>query len=250
MAYLAVFHTLRQQVGWLNLYRRVAGETSAWGRLLDHTVVHLAVLYPVVWWHCHAPLKFVWFREGDFVALPPWVESQILGAFALTLVLYALVAIGRYAHGRGTPGKDLLVATTVLTWLVAIVWAHGDYMFTAMSIVPHSVPYIALNLGYLRHRRRSVRQPSVLSWLARHPYVAVGTLWLLAGTEELFWDKAVFHNRADVFGWIGALPIVPEAVATALLSVPQVVHYVLDAFIWRGKTNPTLKNIFRADIFS
>ena len=63
------------------------------------------------------------------------------------------------------------------------------------------------------------------------------TLWLLAYLEEMLWDRGVWHDRAWLFGasWdIGSLKIL----LVPLLALPQVVHYVLDGFVWRRKNNP------------
>jgi hypothetical protein len=49
----------------------------------------------------------------------------------------------------------------------------------------------------------------------------------------------VWHERAWLFGaeWdTSALKVV----LVPLLALPQITHYVLDGFIWRRKSNPSL----------
>jgi hypothetical protein len=70
LAYLAVFHFVRQQYGWVMLYRARTSETDRFGRWLDAGTVYLATLYPLVYWHAHLPRQFSWFLENDFVLLP------------------------------------------------------------------------------------------------------------------------------------------------------------------------------------
>ena len=70
LAYLAVFHFVRQQYGWVALYRARVGERGRAGWWIDAAAVYMATLYPLVYWHAHLPRRFWWFLPGDFAALP------------------------------------------------------------------------------------------------------------------------------------------------------------------------------------
>src|SRR5205807_2576067 len=64
-------------------------------------------------------------------------------------------------------------------------------------------------------------------------------LWTIAFAEELFWDRGVWHDRSWLFGepWdLGALKLA----VVPLLALPQLTHYVLDGFIWRRRSNPSV----------
>jgi hypothetical protein len=56
----------------------------------------------------------------------------------------------------------------------------------------------------------------------------------------MLWDRAIWHDRDWLFGAgldigdTGALILAP------LLAMPQITHYVLDAFLWRRSANPRL----------
>src|SRR5437016_6170632 len=58
LAYLAVFHFIRQQYGWVALYRVRAGERDALGKWIDTVAIYAATLYPLIYWHTHLPRKF------------------------------------------------------------------------------------------------------------------------------------------------------------------------------------------------
>src|ERR1044071_681100 len=74
LAYLAVFHFVRQQYGWVALYRARAGERGRAGWCVDAAAVYMATLYPLAYWHAHLPRRFWWFLPGDFAGLPAWGE--------------------------------------------------------------------------------------------------------------------------------------------------------------------------------
>ena len=58
LSYLAVFHFVRQQYGWVALYRSRGGERDRLGQIVDSTTIYLATLYPLVWWHVNLPRGF------------------------------------------------------------------------------------------------------------------------------------------------------------------------------------------------
>ena len=235
LAYLAIFHFVKQQAGWVALYRARALERGHLDRLIDMAAVYAATGYPLVFWHTHAR-QFDWFTRGDIVRLPAWLDRACFPLYVLALGSY--VARGAYravSQGVYSPGKDLLIATTAMCWYVGIVRSNSDYAFTVMNVFIHGIPYIALIYFYGQSRARTTPWPGIASLLA--------TIWVLAYVEELGWDRAVWGERAWLFGpsWdLGpaALYLVP------LLAVPQVTHYVLDGFIWRRKTNPSLGLMF------
>ena len=64
----------------------------------------------------------------------------------------------------------------------------------------------------------------------------------LAFVEEGVWDVAVWHDHPGLFG---ASALAPGALGLALLvpllALPQAVHYLLDAFVWKvDRHNPGL----------
>src|SRR5690606_3520423 len=92
-AYIAVFHFVRQQVGWVALYRAKNPGRQPIDRFIDEGAVYAATLYPILHWHAHLDQsRFAWFVEGDFIAGAvarawlPWFELcwwLALGAFGV-----------------------------------------------------------------------------------------------------------------------------------------------------------------------
>lgn len=238
LAYLAVFHFVRQQYGWVALYRARLGERGRVGWWVDTAAIYMATLYPLVYWHAHLPRKFWWFLAGDFAALPAVAERAAWLLYVLALGAYAARSgYGWVVKGKGNPGKDVVLLTTALCWYLGIVAFNSDYAFTVTNVVIHGVPYMALVWWYARSRAEGAHRP--YRWAARWPLVFVATLWLLAYAEELLWDRGVWHERAWLFGtsWEWASM---KVLLVPLLALPQVTHYVLDGFVWRRRGNPQL----------
>lgn len=233
LAYLAVFHFVRQQYGWVALYRAKAGERDRFSKAIDTAAIYLATIYPLIHWHAHLPRKFAWFISSDFVNLPVWLEQVTRPVYWIAMVAYVGHSLFRgVRRGQWNPGKDLVVLSTAVCWYVGIVWLNSDYAFTVTNVIIHGVPYMVLVYWTQRRDQWVVRPVSRGQRVMRF----VGLLWLLAYAEELFWDRAINHERSWLFGsaW-------PEHgwhwLLAPLLAVPQMTHYILDGFIWRRRSN-------------
>jgi len=248
LAYLALFHFIRQQAGWVALYRAKADERTRIDRVIDDAAIYAATLYPVATWHAHLPRAFRWFVDDDFVALPALVAAlpTLRALWIAALSIYALRALGKVLAGSPPNlGKHVVVATTAATWYVGIVATDGDLAFTAANVVVHGVPYMALLWGYARARaaEQSASPRAFASRIVRAGAVAfVAVLVAIAFFEELLWDRIVWHAHPVLFGGnTSAAPLsaLAACAAVALLAVPQATHYVLDAVLWRrGVTGP------------
>jgi hypothetical protein len=246
LAYLAVFHFVRQQYGWLALYRARGRERGRLGAAIDRAAIYAATLYPLVWWHAHLPRRFAWFLPGDFAAGLPVAVADTAGAiYVACLGAYAVRALAGAWRREPTPwGKHLLVLGTSLTWYVGIVAFDDDVTFTATNVLVHGIPYAALVFSYVRHTRAREQGlgARLLGGTAGAALVRfVACLWLLAYLEELLWDRSLWHEREYLFG-SGFDMSSLEAWLVPLLAVPQVTHYVVDGLFWRRGKNPLLRS--------
>lgn len=242
LAYLAVFHFVRQQYGWVALYRARLGEKGRAGKYIDTAAIYLATVYPLIYWHANLPRHFWWFLPNDFAGLPAFVVNIVQPFYWLSLALYFAHSLyQRFVKGHANPGKDIVVATTAACWYVGIVAFNSDYAFTVTNVIIHGVPYLALVYWYARTRRVETESRSY-RLLARGPLMFLLTLWLLAYVEELFWHRGMWHERAWLFG--GAWDVQNFKMwLIPLLALPQLTHYLLDGFIWRRKSNPNFRLI-------
>jgi hypothetical protein len=240
LAYVAVFHFVRQQVGWAAIYRARAGDSGTLGRRLDNAVLYAATLVPLLIWHARMPRRFVWFVAGDFVSAPSMgtlIAPARVGYAALLAAWVARVAHRAYTERRVEVGKFCMVVGTLATWWVGIVSTNSDFDFTVANVIPHAVPYMVLLWQYARER--SVDAPLALGSRIVAGGVApfVGLLLMLAFVEEGVWDRLVWHDHVTIFGGGDERPGLGawEAWVVPLLAVPQATHYVLDGLLWRRK---------------
>jgi hypothetical protein len=245
LAYLALFHFVRQQVGWVALYR-ARSKRGASDRLLDDAAVYVATLYPVLVWHTRLrETKFAWFVSGDFVDLS-WIATNLL---PFARVLWALILgafigreVTRYVRTHTFAlGKCVVVASTAACWYVGIAATNSDFDFTVTNVIVHGVPYIVLIWMYARARQRDASS-TLGSQIAALGFTAfMGLLLVLAFAEEMAWDRWVWHDRPWLFG--ASAPDLSGSALTLLvplLALPQITHYLLDGLLWRRRETARL----------
>lgn len=243
LAYLAVFHFIRQQYGWVALYRARENDHDRMGWWIDAGAIYLATIYPLIFWHS-STRQFHWFVEGDFFQLPAVVAEFAAPIYWLTLIAYVVRSLRRgLTEGRWNPGKDLVVLTTAICWYVGIITLNSEYAFTVTNVIIHGVPYMVLIYWYRWHRDSvgpsviSAADPLPSRWRTTAGRVSLflGAVWLLAYAEELLWGAGAGRPHGWLFAWFpmrGQLEAW-DAWLVPALAVPQVTHYVLDGFIWR-----------------
>jgi len=245
LAYFAVYHFVRQQYGWLALYRRRAGETSKLDYRLDTATIYAATLYPLIWWHAHLPRNIVWFMQGDFVTgLTAPVASVLAPVYWGLLVGFVLrqgylLFAGGYDPKRVNWGKVQLVGTTWFCWWLGIMAIDGDYAFTVTNVLIHGIPYLYLTYRYGRARREQAPRSGVGRALRFGLPGFIALLAFVAFSEESLWDSFVWHDHEWLFGAHDEAGRTLLLFLVPLLAMPQLTHYVLDGFIWKMKKNRT-----------
>ena len=241
LAYLAVFHFVRQQYGWVSLYRRKNGEGRD-GRLLDAAAIYGATLTPLLFWHAHLPRKFQWFLRGDFLSgLPEGVSRAAFVVYAGIFAAWVGNELARARAGRPVSwGKILIVFSTAATWFLGIVVFDSDYAFTVLNVFVHGIPYMGLvwftSKARAEARRDAGEAPSLVDRMVPRLVPFLAPLLLVAFAEEWGWDRFVWHDHAMLFPGPALDPgTLLLALIVPLLALPQATHYVWDAFLWKVK---------------
>ena len=228
LAYMAVFHFVRQQYGWVLLYHQKDGRISLADRWLDKISIYTSMLFPLLWWHAHLPRAYHWFLPGDFVlGLIPIISIRFfLPLYVLILVVFVARQLQRAIHeGHLAWGKTLLVTSTAACWGVGIILTNSDWAFTVTNVFVHGVPYI----GFVWHT--SSPQGHFRKFLGFY-----GVIFALAFSEEFLWDRYIWHSGEFIFGPVVHLSQAGQAFVMSVLAVPQLTHYLLDGLIWRKKS--------------
>lgn len=243
LAYIAVFHFVRQQYGFMRVYSRREEKKPSFA-LLDKITIYYATIYPLIFWHMKSDRNFNWFVQNDFVHFSvDWLLQVSTILYVIIVALYVLkdgYLIIRYREFN-IP-KFCIIAGTLLSWYFGIVYFNGDMAFTLLNVVSHGIPYMALvwlygekqyvnKKGGTRFLRMVFSQYGVLIFLA--------LIFLLALIEEGLWDMAVWKEHRNMFFNLNLPAIELDhsvlSIIVPLLTLPQLTHYVLDGFIWKIK---------------
>ncbi len=245
MAYLAVFHFIRQQYGFLRLYTR--NEENNFYKKIDSIIIYASTLYPILVWHLKGKQLFDWFIENDFIYINfpeaiPFLSVLYIALLVLYLLKEIIVCI---KLGKINLPKNILIAGTALSWYFGIVYFEGDITFTLLNVVSHGIPYYSLVWAY--GNKKSGDNTTDIQWLKRvfkpvNLLLFIGVLLILAYAEEMLWDGLVWKEHLTIFPFSSFFPNIIDSkifmsLLIPLLSLPQLVHYFIDGFIWKLKND-------------
>lgn len=242
LAYLAVFHFIRQQIGWAAIYRAKARLAGWKDKLCDDALLYLATGVPILIWHASPSREFKWFVAGDFVN-DPRVRAALLAVVPAAKILYAAGALAftlRFLfvwrqQGKLEIGRAILVGSTAACWWIGIVATNSDFDFTVTNVTIHGIPYMVLLWKYARARTAEIPRSAVAGVVGGGVLAFVAVVVGLAFLEEFAWDRYVWHDHGWIFGDGPALRATTLSILVPLLALPQATHYALDAFLWRRR---------------
>ncbi|MBL6447123.1 hypothetical protein JMN32_12445 [Fulvivirga sp. 29W222] len=264
LAYLAVYHFIKQQYGFMQIYRAKYGFLNLKKRISDKTAIYVGMLYPLFYWHINYDRHFNWFIDGDFLnirtwlnTVPIWNDVTINTFNQFTSFIYFCILIfwlfeEVYLHMNNNLrfpwGKVLWILTTSGNWYLGIVYFNSDLAFSLTNVVAHGVPYMVLIFFYVEGKRQIKSNVSHIKAIS-NICLMILAIFVLAYGEEYLWDMFLFRENEAFFSKLFSYPFpalktyLMQALALAALSVPQVTHYILDGFIWKTKTNPYIKTV-------
>jgi hypothetical protein len=234
LAYVAVYHFIRQQYGFMRLYSRQEEKTSL-SVCIDNLVIYSSTGYPMLYWFLSSPRKFNWFVENEFLHFHnEWILSiafWIYISIFLTYIVYTL----KYSLKKrffNIP-KNAIVFGTALSWYFGIVYFDNDLIFTLLNVVSHGIPYMAL-VYFKEIDGKTDLELGVLRYFKKYRGILIyaAILLFIAFTEEFLWEIFVWNENITAINFSGW-----EFFAVPLLSVPQFTHYLLDGFIWKSGKN-------------
>src|SRR5262249_16681024 len=159
------------------------------------------------------PRTFTWFVEGDFIkSLSQQVADIGFLAYVILAALYVSKELYYWRASRfiNVP-KNLIIASTALSWWVGIISVNSDLAFTMTNVLSHGIPYMALVWLY---NGRAVAPPASTDKrqlahsvpLLFPVVVFLLVLVTLAYLEEGLWAGLVWREHLSVFRPFIGLP--------------------------------------------
>lgn len=245
LAYLAVYHFIRQQYGFMRIYSR-KNTYSRFKQLIDSISIYAVTLLPIVYWHFSDDRRFHWFVSGDFI-----LGNQPSILIITKYFFWAILAIYTFTELKVTSTtqqinfqKNAILYGTALTWYVGIIYFNSDLVFTLLNVICHGIPYVALVWIHGKKKNETTSSGNYLIKLIYGQYSLVFfliPLFLLAWFEEGLWDSFVWKEHDGLFPLLNLLHTELSTsllnLIVPLLALPQLFHYVIDGFIWKLKSD-------------
>jgi hypothetical protein len=253
LAYFAIHHFAAQQLGFVALYRTLAGERDPLDRRLDWWAVWTGALGPVVWWHASPDQDFDWFGNGEefLIRLDPSIKPDIAVFMAAIGLLWTARQVWHARNGTFNPGKVMWMAAIWLSWSIGIGLADHPIVSIAAINLLHGGPFLAL-VWFRCNRRwegRAKGAPSpILASLSQKRMVLAfyGVVLAFGLLESTTWDWTEWGVYLQPLFGVKTLNLRPvfEALLVAVLATPQIVHYYLDRWLWKlDGSNPDLNEV-------
>lgn len=236
LAYIAIGHFAKQNLGFVRLYAAAGGRRDRATRRWDSAAVYAGTLGPVLLWHADPSDVFDWFGSGEtFVLRLPEAAAP---AIALGMLSIGVAWLGRegaaIARGaRRTPWRWGWMLSTWITWWIGLRVVDDFLVAAAFINLAHGIPYTLL--VWRRTRARAERgQADHLPRIATAAFpLFYGVLLVAALGEEWLWDRFVWGDYVRSLGAPEPSEGASRSLWIALLSLPQTVHYYLDGVLWR-----------------
>lgn len=213
-----IWHILRQNSGFLRLYKKRAGEDLPLDALLDYGLLYGSVGIFLLMRLSHSPKLAHW--------LPEEMEVFLQSIFGTTLTLYGLRQLYLLQNGRVHLPKLIFLSAIVGTYYFTYVLSQPPFgLLVALETLYHDIQY----QGWIIHfQRRRFALGMWKRWLAAS---------LIYGT--VFGAFLIFTFLTNTASWF-----VPPFIMMVLF------HYYIDGKIWKFSRNPELRKIFEKDFSS
>ena len=193
-------------------------------RFFDQLAIYSATIFPIVWQHAR-PYTFGWFTDYDLVRILPMNWAKIAE------VLYWIITISYFLYHLL---QNSFLSKRFIIWITTwFSWSLGFYWFDDMRIVSlvliaftHGFPYLILLYSF--HNRSTIFQ----NLNQYKPIFYYGFLLLVSLPRYFLYIKVV---DGTLFTETSLIFLVP------LLTLPDIVHYIFDTYLWKVKLNPILK---------
>lgn len=247
IAYMAVFHFIKQQVGFIQLYHHkesIPKSLRTVSTFANKWIWWSSTLFPFLWWMMEYEDKnFEWFMKWEFTFLANIIPhfSGIWILFGGIVMLYILIeCIIIFFWWKLNPLKILYIIGTFGVWYSGMVVHNNVFIFGFGNVLLHAMNYYGIVIASTQNNPKDYRvwlQNRILSHnIYAISLILMSTIVIFAFVEEYFWDQFIWQSESRFF-WDFLYNTIHNpiilAVIFSLLGSIQVSHYLLDRYIWK-----------------
>lgn len=218
-----IWHILRQNSGFLRLYRKRGEEYSPLDSYLDYTLLYgsVAIFLLIRIFVKSKAVQSDLNLESYASWFPQWesVPEFLHKLFFLFLIVYALRQLYLFMKGEMNLPKILFLTAIVGTYYFTYVFSDPPFgLLVVLDTVYHDVQYQGWIIHFQKQRLTS-------SWKK----------WFLASISYglVYAGLAIFSFQSAIGSWF-----LPPFLMLVLF------HYFIDGRIWRFSQNPELRRIY------
>jgi hypothetical protein len=228
IGYINMYHSLRQEYGWIMFSRRTAGEQDKLGLNLDKLMIYSLTFFTIIWLHTLPAQDAWWLFPNDLVFSLPvsigLISQKIFWGISLFYVLAQLWKIKR--------GDPVNLAKFFILSMIGIAWYVGIVHYTGVTWMLDSLHAFAYIFFVFKYKNNIRSEEARVAPATPNPIAKYNNFYLyliLAACSYVSYRLYLTSNP-----WV-----------FAILFVPSVSHYILDGFIWKfSKTNNDLSQVF------
>ena len=224
-----LYHFIKQQNAWYKIQTRHSAQAKV-DRIINKLALH-ASSWGIVLISLSMEKPFGWFSKNDLPSISSDLKTPLTFLVSGILIIYITRLIFNLIKKNPVVFKEhFLIILTLFIWYTIRITPelkHSNFSLT-LILAHHAVPYIFLFFVYMKG---AIKKSSNKIAIAYFTCLAVAIFHFLRqyGTS--------LPDLSSIFGKISGI----EITIWATLSVT---HYYYDSFIWKGKENPNLKEIF------
>lgn len=242
IAYMAIFHVIRQQYGFVRIYSRTDARKTKVEDYFERSLVYLGMITPLIFWHFHnTNPEGVWFRElfkHEFF-LTAFYVSVCLLSVALTGYIYFEVKRTRQ-NNYFNIAKNLTIFSTLVGWGIVSFLPQNSLVLAFTVQLHHNLSYVALVwiIGN-RDLRLSQKKGGWSFYTMRGLFIYMIGIAILGQVIFTLYIELNSQTSSHNVLFGSLLNFIPkgegafEDLGRGLFFATQIHHFIVDRYLWR-----------------
>ncbi len=225
VAYLAAIHFIRQEYGWMKISSSFDKNLPRIINIVDKVTTYTMTIAPFLWLTRKSASGF-WYEEGDSFLVPDVIANAGIYLFWTMVSLFLILNLYHSFKSKTfNLSKFLVFLNTFFGWYVPLVYIETGWIKVLYAICHHGVPYYFI----VFHTERISQTSNFLKKLGQFRYL----FFYLACAIFMFYfielqDSSFIYRSRKAYPFLNAF-------LYAFFLTPQLVHFLIDAFIWKKR---------------